>query len=153
MPKHSPRLIQSRRITLRSISTSVAVHHVSMALLDSCPLAVDHLRMARLQGFSPRRGSRDFQKPCGFRSLYSFLGFLLHSRFGRPDSQPSVSRKKRKTPRRTFADPCWYRGREHGTSSNPKRLTTFGFPFSLRRKNGLKDAPWFPPHQDRPGRV
>jgi hypothetical protein len=90
MPKHSPSFLLSRRVTLRSISTSVAVHHVSMALLDSCPLVVHHLRMARLQGFAPRRGSRDIQKPCGFRSLYSFLGFLLHSRFGRPCSQPSV---------------------------------------------------------------
>lgn len=138
MPKHSPRLIQSRRITLRSISTSVAVHHVSMALLDSCPLAVDHLRMARLQGFSPRRGSRDFQKPCGFRSLYSFLGFLLHSRFGRPDSQPSVFSKEAENAKANLRRPLLVQGSGAWDFFQPEASHDVRIPIFSSTKERLK---------------
>jgi hypothetical protein len=47
-----------RRITLRSLSTFAAVRRVSTVLPDSCPPAVHLPKKARLQGFSPRSGSR-----------------------------------------------------------------------------------------------
>lgn len=128
-----------RRLTLRSISTSVAVQRVSTLLLDSFPPAVHHPKMARLQGFTPRNGFTKTPPALPLWVPYNFLGFLPHPSPELPNSSKLQTEGCSGDAKVAFREPGLEtsQGREHGTSSNQKRLATFGFSTGSPARNNL----------------
>jgi hypothetical protein len=99
-------LLLPQRQTLRRISTLVAVHHVSMVLLDTCPLVVRHGEVVRLQGFSPRAGSRATgglavssprTSSLGFSSFEAYISTPPNPAPKSRDDESCLSRTKRVT--------------------------------------------------------